>query len=34
MMKEMYWRRYNYIGNNINDKAIGVEAKVEIEIRV
>ena len=32
-MNKIYWRWYKYIANNANDKAIEIEAKVEIEIK-
>ncbi len=32
-MNKTYWGWYKCIENNANDKAIGVEAEVEIEIR-
>ncbi len=32
-MNKAYWRLYKFIGDDVNDKAVGVEAEVEIEIR-
>ena len=32
-MKEAYWGWYKRIRNDANDKAIGIKAEVEIEIR-
>ena len=31
-MNKAYWRWYKYIKNDASDKAIEIEAKVEIEI--
>ena len=32
-MNETYWGWYKYIEDDVNDKAIGIEDKIEIEIR-
>ncbi len=31
-MKKAYWGWYKYIRNDINNKSVGIEAEVEIEI--
>ncbi len=33
-MNEAYWGWYKYIGDDANDKAIGVKAEIEVEIEV